>query len=77
LKPRNPLSALAAWLVAGTAFAAESANAQPGAANAGREAEVVKLESFNVSGSQIRGKSTFTAPTPVRPVILGSLESTK
>ncbi len=73
LKPRNFLSLLAAWLAASTAGAAESTNAQPGASNAGREAEVVKLETFNVSGSQIRGASTFTSPTPVLVIDYSSL----
>ena len=34
---------------------------------------MVKLETFNVSGSQIRGASTFTAPTPVLVVDYASL----
>jgi outer membrane receptor protein involved in Fe transport len=41
----------------------------PGAASSAeapdKSADVFKLEAFNVSGSHIKGASTFTAPTPV------------
>ena len=39
--------------------------ATPKPASAAAPGEVLKLEAFNVSGSHIKGASTFTAPTPV------------
>ena len=52
-----------AWIAFVATLPAQTA-APAGAAQAAPD-PVVKLETFNVSGSQIRGASTFTAPTPV------------
>ena len=57
---------LAALLAAMPAVALAQSAAKPASAEAAdAKGDVVKLETFNVSGSQIRGASTFTAPTPV------------
>ncbi len=61
LKTRNLLTLVTAWLIAGTADSAEPASIPPGV----KEPDLVKLETFNVSGSQIKAASTFTSPTPV------------
>lgn len=66
----NPASMVRrlASLVGCAAFAASSPaqSVDPAAGKAGEKPEtVVKLETFNVSGSLIKGASTFTAPTPV------------
>lgn len=56
-----------AFLLLGAALALP-ANAQSAATPAPTTSaggEVLKLEAFNVSGSHIKGASTFTAPTPV------------
>ena len=57
----------AALLAATPLLAQAQSAAKPASAAdaADAKSEVVKLETFNVSGSQIRGASTFTAPTPV------------
>jgi len=58
---RLVLAALCAGLVTTTdAQTAATPNPAPAAS-----AEVLKLEAFSVSGSHIKGASTFTAPTPV------------
>ena len=58
---RLGLAALCAGLMA-SAVAQNAANQTPAPAATG---EVLKLEAFSVSGSHIKGASTFTAPTPV------------
>ena len=74
MKTRNPSSLFglrrlvwAALVAALPAVASAQSAAKPAPAADATEAknDVVKLETFNVSGSQIRGASTFTAPTPV------------
>ena len=74
-RPPNPrvklnrltLLALCAVLSASAqAQAVSPTTVPPGTRNqADTTAEVIKLESFNVSGSLIAGASTFTSPTPV------------
>lgn len=60
--------------LAGASLSALAQSQPVPASPAGKEpAEVVKLETFNVSGSQIRGASTFTAPTPVLVIDYTSL----
>ncbi len=60
-----------ASLLLATTLATMSAQTrvEPAAASAAgatdTKADVLKLEAFNVSGSHIKGASTFTAPTPV------------
>jgi iron complex outermembrane receptor protein len=70
LKTRNLLTLLTAWLIAG---AADAADVAPGSTATAKESEVVKLETFNVSGSHIKGASTFTSPTPVLVVTYENL----
>ena len=60
-----------AWIAFVATLPAQTA-APAGAAQAAPD-PVVKLETFNVSGSQIRGASTFTAPTPVLVIDYSSL----
>jgi len=71
-QPRSALLVICALLAASTPAHAQSTGKMPPtgsvpAATTTEEkgGEVLKLEAFSVSGSHIKGASTFTAPTPV------------
>lgn len=65
--PRFTLSAMAAVFASVSPAQTVPTPTAPATSEtaAGGKNDVVKLETFNVSGSHIKGASTFTAPTPV------------